>query len=884
MRRVLVAFLLWLPIACGQSVFVNEIHYDNTGTDTGEAIEIAGPAGADVSGWRIVRYNGSVPDAGVVYTAPAATETFAAGTVIPNSTGTGFGFLVIQYPTDGLQNGANDGFALVDAGNRVVQFLCYEGVMTAGGTAPTPENPAAGMTCTDIGVAQLGTSAVGQSLQLTGAGSAYTDFRWAGAAANTFGAANNGQTFTALPSLTLEDVSRQEGNAGTTPFAFTVRLTSASPAEVSFIYFTADGSATAADGDYETTGLNLTMGRIAAGQTSTTITVLVNGDTKPEFDETFTVRLLGAVGATVVRGTATGTILNDDGPPPCESTHAISQVQGPTSTSPIVGRVVVVDGVVTANKFNGFFVQEPDADSDGNPETSEAIFVFTNNANGPAVGSLVCVTGTVTEFATSFSTLTQLTNARTQVMRGGVPLPAPIVLTSEFPHPDGGLDQLERWESMRITAPAFTAASGTTESNFENAAFYAVVQGMLSPFREPGIQAPRGVPSGSTKTIPPIPLFDSNPELVRIDLRGQNQASGPAVTAGQTVRNVVGVLDFNSRGFEIAQDVGVSAEISGPAQYRTVPAATANEITMGHMGLRNYTGAAAQQAKAVRVVRDVLRYPDLLGVTEVSTPAALEGLRDALNAGDSGLRYEAFLGTTGGSQNVGFLVKTSRISITTVPQQILEASMFVDPADGISKRLHDRAPLLLQARAGDFTFTAVMVHLRSLIDVESEVPASLQNNVTEGQRTRMKRRAAAEDLARYLQQRQLADPDERIFVMGDFNAFPFNDGYVDVLGTITGDPVAEHDVVEASGDLVNPNFVNLVATAKVAEEERYSYIFDGSRQVLDHILASQNAAGFVSRLVYARVNAWFPEQLASESTRPERLSDHDPALIYVTVR
>lgn len=884
MRRIFLAVSLWLPLACGQSVFVNEIHYDNTGTDTGESIEIAGPAGTDVSGWRIVRYNGSVPGAGVVYTNPAATETFAVGTVIPDSTGTGFGFLVIQYPADGLQNGANDGFALVDGGNRVVQFLCYEGVMTAGGTAPTAENPAAGMTCTDIGVAQLGTSPVGWSLRLAGTGLVYGDFIWNPAAPNTFGQINTGQVFSSLSPLTLEDVSRQEGNAGTTEFAFPVRLGApAGQGGVNLIFATADGSGTAADGDYKPTGLSLALGRIEPGQMSTTITVLVNGDTKPEFDETFTVRLMGVTGATVVKGTATGTILNDDGPPNCESTHAISQVQGPTATSPLVGRTVVLDGVVTANKFNGFFVQEPDADADGNPETSEGIFVFANNANGPAVGSLVCVTGTVTEFATSFSTLTQLTNARTQVVRSGVALPAPIVLTSEFPHPDGGLDQLERWEGMRITAPAFTATSGTTEAGFESSAFYAVVQGILPPFREPGIQAPRGVPSGSTKTIPPIPLFDSNPELIRIDLRGQNQPQGPAVTAGQTVRNVVGVLDFNSRGFEIAQDADVQAQITGPSTFRAVPAATASEITLGHVALRNYTGAPAQLDKALRMVRDVLRYPDVLGVTEVSALGALRNLASGLNE-QPGLAYEAFLGTTGGAQNVGFLVKTSRITLTGTPQQALESSMFVDPADGISKRLHDRAPLVLQARAGDFAFTAVLVHLRSLIDVESEVPASLQNAVTEGQRTRVKRRLAAEDIARYLQQRQAADPDERLFVMGDFNAFPFSDGYVDVLGTITGDPVPENDVVEASGDLVNPNFVNLVATAKVSEEERYSYIFDGSRQVLDHILASQSGAGFVSRLVYARGNAWFPEQLATDTTRPERVSDHDPALIYVTVR
>ncbi len=47
------------PAGFAQSVFVNEFHYDNASTDTGEAIEIAGPAGTDLAGWTIVLYNGN---------------------------------------------------------------------------------------------------------------------------------------------------------------------------------------------------------------------------------------------------------------------------------------------------------------------------------------------------------------------------------------------------------------------------------------------------------------------------------------------------------------------------------------------------------------------------------------------------------------------------------------------------------------------------------------------------------------------------------------------------------------------------------------------------------------------------------------------------------
>ncbi|MCC6299341.1 MAG: ExeM/NucH family extracellular endonuclease [Anaerolineales bacterium] len=161
------------------TVFINEFHYDNASTDSGEAIEVAGPAGTDLTGWDIVLYNGS---GGVVY------DTDALSGIIPNQQG-GYGTVVLSYPSNGIQNGAPDGIALVDASDTVVQFLSYEGSFTAVG------GPANGLTSTDIGVSQSGSGAAGNSLQLTGSGSTYGNFTWAAEAANTFGAPNTGQTF-----------------------------------------------------------------------------------------------------------------------------------------------------------------------------------------------------------------------------------------------------------------------------------------------------------------------------------------------------------------------------------------------------------------------------------------------------------------------------------------------------------------------------------------------------------------------------------------------------------------------------------------------------------------------------------------------------------------
>ncbi len=174
-------------------VFINEIHYDNTGADVGEGIEIAGPAGTNLACFRIYLYNGAAPGAATVY-----DSVLLAG-VIPDQCN---GFGTLNFPVNlpaQIQNGSNDGMALVynplfpgcglPGLPYVVQVLSYEGVFTAA------SGPAIGMTSTDIGVNEASTTAVGLSLQLTGAGVLYSDFTWATIGAATPGALNNGQTF-----------------------------------------------------------------------------------------------------------------------------------------------------------------------------------------------------------------------------------------------------------------------------------------------------------------------------------------------------------------------------------------------------------------------------------------------------------------------------------------------------------------------------------------------------------------------------------------------------------------------------------------------------------------------------------------------------------------
>ena len=158
-------------------IFINEIHYDNAGTDSGEGFEVAGPAGTDLAGWTMVLYNGSNSE-------PYNTVNLTG--MIPDQDN---GFGTLPFFVAGIQNGAPDGLALVNASSTVVQFLSYEGAITAATGA------AAGLTSANIGVTEGSSTPVGSSLQLGGTGNTYEDFVWAVAAANTFGAINSGQSF-----------------------------------------------------------------------------------------------------------------------------------------------------------------------------------------------------------------------------------------------------------------------------------------------------------------------------------------------------------------------------------------------------------------------------------------------------------------------------------------------------------------------------------------------------------------------------------------------------------------------------------------------------------------------------------------------------------------
>lgn len=715
------------------------------------------------------------------------------------------------------------------------------------------------------------------------------------------------------PVLSVANVALAEGNSGNTAFAFVLSLSEpAGEGGVSFEVSTSDGTATAGS-DY--VAIAATPMSIAEGDDSAGVTVQVIGDTDNEADETFFVDVANVTGALPASLQATGTILSDD-----FNLIPVHDIQGPGGSSPLLGQTVVTSAVVTAVRNNGFFIQMPDAEADADPLTSEGVFVFTGAAPpaAAAVGNRVQVRGEVQEYVPGADPtqppLTELGGpVVVTLLSTGHPLPAPVALTTTFPDPDGDYDQLERLEGMRVTAASLTvntptlgSVSETNATATSNGVFHAVVTGVPRAYREPGVQLPDPLPAGSPAGVP---RWNTNPEVIAVSSRALGGDTAD-VMSGCLVTNATGPLDYTFRRYTIYPEASVQVDCTGVDLPAPALEPGADDVSIASFNMERFfddqndpaigepvlTPVAYQTRldKASMAIRDYLHAPDILAVQEMENLAVLQDLaarigEDAIAAGQPDPQYAAYLeeGNDVGGIDVGYLVSTAEVGAGLPRVQVLgvsqegKATTWIEP-DGDTSLLNDRPPLLLQAQVNfadgrSLPLTAIVVHQRSLNSAEEDSPG--------GERVRAKRQEQAKFLANLVQGRQLADPAERLVVLGDFNAFEFNDGYGDSMGTVTGLPSPdEATVVPGDGaDLVDPDLYDL--TFLNTPDVSYSYAYDGNIQSLDHVLANaalMNAADIATLSVsHARINADFPAVARNATDSPTRLSDHDPTLLLL---
>jgi predicted extracellular nuclease len=898
-------------------VVINEIDYDQSGTDSAEFVELLNVGGATINlaGLELELINGTGGGA-----TPYRTITLPAVDLAPG------GYFVICGDSDQvyscdldvspdsnlIQNGAPDAVALWQ-GDTLVDTVSYEG-----NTAP-PYTEGSGSGLQDYagtsfaGIsrfpdgADTGQNNVDLSLRCITPGAANTadssgcsepgppalvineiDYDQPGSdAAEFIELANVGAAAINLGSLALELVNGSGGGA-TVYKTITLPAVDLAPGE----YFVVCGNATTVaecdldvspdsnliqngapdavalwqggqlidavsyEGDtaapyYEGSGAGLADSG-STGNDFMGISRLPDGfdSNQNNLDLAAACITPGAANTTVTWGcTATGPVLE------------IFEIQGSDAASPVAGSPVrSLGNVVTGVTAGGFFMQTPVDRADGDPLTSDGIFVYTSTAPAVSVGDLVDVAGTVVEYYE----LTEIGSSPVvSVVATGQLLPAPQMLDPSMP---SGLPadppELERFEGMLVQL------SGITSGPSDRFGDAAVVARSERSLREPGIEYP-GVAG--------LPMWDGNPEVFEINPDGLAGQPDLLLFSGQELF-AEGVLSFSYGDYQLLPSnitLGPAPEVLRPVRERAT-----GELTVASQNLLRLLGddtdLTARLSKLSWQIREVLRAPDILALQEVDTVTTLDALAAQIGNDDPTLGYTAYLleGNDPGGIDVGFLVRDTVVVSSLSQLGLSETFDF----DGHTYTTFDRPPLLLTAEyvgpAGvdtgePFPISVLVNHLRSLSNI---------GDAEKGPFVRAKRFEQALRLSEYIQIMQSSDPELRLVVTGDFNAHQFSDGYVDVLGQVTGilDPLG---AMLPGTDVVNPDLSNQIFFLPLAE--RYSYVQVGNGEALDHMLTSAAINPWVTDCQIARGNADAPAALLLDGSTPMRVSDHDAVVVYL---
>ncbi len=891
------------------AAWINEFHYDNTGTDAGEFVEVVLSPGTAAAGYSIVLYNGSNPAAGVTY-GTAQLLTGAAATT--TDLGNGYTAVRIAYPVDGLQNGTADGIALVQSGTTVVEFISYEGGLVAS------NGPAAGMTATTITPSETG-SALNTSIARVGSGDEGSDFTWQLATTATPGAVNTGQTLTGgtpvstpVVSVTASDASATEGTADTgVTFTFTRTgdLTQALTVD-----YTPGG--TAAAGDFTpAVGSSITF---AAGSATAALTLSIVNDTEVEARETVTVSLVdGAAYNLGANATAEAGLLSDDA-----RAVKISEVQGAGAASPIAGQLVSIEAIVVGDFQNGdadngrniggFFVQEEGADWDSNALTSEGVFVF-GGTTDVKVGDKVQVFGTVTEY---FG-LTEISATRIDVVQAGaVANVSSMAVNVSLP------GSLEAYEGMLVKIPQTLVVTELQdlERLGETKLYAAEGDGMAGQVDE----GPDGRPYTYTQTNDPsVAGFAAHEAAIAArsiilddGLNGtwqgiQNPAGGAygtatALQSGDSIQNLTGVLDYGFDFFRVRSVADGQNTFTDTNPRDPTPPDVGGSLTVGSFNVLNYfvtldnggltdigmqpRGAntdfefARQTAKLVDTI--ITLDADVLALVELendfSKPASPEFL-----TGGPAVRAALYLAE---GNAIGYLVEklneasgddvyawvdpgsnfvgTDAISVGFIYKkdvvQIAEGTVVAVDMDAVNNRPTVAVTFEEIATAGEFT--AVANHLKSK-GSGTGVNADQHDGQSASNADRV---LQAERLVEWLGGDPTHTTDADYLLLGDFNSY-YQEDPIDVLREGGFDPLFN---------------------AQTA-----SYVFDGQPGTLDYALANgtlgdqvtgeghwnisadeapaldYNVSVTGAPAAYARPTAWFNGDV------PYRVSDHDAMVV-----
>ena len=586
-------------------------------------------------------------------------------------------------------------------------------------------------------------------------------------------------------------------------------------------------------------------------------------------------------------------------PPPSAPTAAIYQIQGSGSTSPFVGQAVTTSGVVTKVNSNGFFLQDPAGD--GDPATSDGIFVFTGTAPTVSAGQALTVTGKVSEFNvgaatntdTAAHTVTELGSVSSITVTGAGSI-APLVLSFPF----ATQDTMERYEGMLVTL----VGPFTAQQNYFLGRFGEMTLGTGGRLWQPTNAVRPGAQALAMNT-------DNIRRSIVLDDGSTVQNPNPTpylaadntVRAGDTVASITGVIDY---GLTTSADTDPGAYKIHPTQpvtfARSNPRTTAADdvggnIRVGSANVENFfttlddgknlcppsntaddcRGAnnAAEFTRQRNKVADELigMNADAVALMELQNngSVAISNLVGFINARLGANVYAAvpFAATGGGTDaiQVGMIYKPSRLS--------LAGAALSDTA-----AINNRAPMAQTFIAPNGEkFNLIGNHLKSKGCSDFAAgPGDTDQGDLQGC-FNARRVQQADELRTFAARVQSTTGVTDTLLVGDFNAYAQEDPVYDLTSNGFVDQIGRY--------LDKPG----------ANSYGYSYVFNGTSGRLDQALANNTLSPKVTGVTEWHINADEPlvidynlefKQPACPTCNPDyttdspyRASDHDPIVV-----
>ncbi|MGH8926199.1 MAG: ExeM/NucH family extracellular endonuclease [Acidimicrobiia bacterium] len=577
----------------------------------------------------------------------------------------------------------------------------------------------------------------------------------------------------------------------------------------------------------------------------------------------------------------------------------IHAVQGSGGSTPIPNATVTIEGVVVGDfqqsgGLGGFYVQEEDPDQDGDPITSEGIFVF--NSTAVAVGDLVQVTGRASEFGAQ----TQLSSATVLVLDTSPPptqtaVSLPVIAVSD----------LERYEGMLVTFPQDLFIS----EYFNYDRFGEIVVSTARQYQGTHVAEPGAAANAvaAANALARITLDDGsntqNPSFNRHPSGSQFTLTN-TFRGGDILQNLTGILGEGFGRFRIQPTAGAGYINANPRP--TSPAPIAGDIRVASFNVLNFfthldlgpdicgpTGnrecrgadtAEEFERQLAKLVAGIIALDaDVVGIQEMENDIRDD---DGNRAHDAVLSLVESLNAIEGAGTWEWVGVSNHYNNYPVRNEIIYRPSAVTPVGGpvaLADDAFDRTlpgeidpvgrPPLAQTfrrvgeRGSQQPFTVVVNHFKS--KGSSCAPIGDPDTGDGQANCNLTRVAQSHALLDFIA--VLEEDSSGVLVIGDLNSY------------------AMEDPIDA---LVGGGLIELVK--KFEGAGAYSFVFDGQLGYLDSALATQSMSNWVKGLTTFHINADEPDILDYDTTfkppaqdalyepLPYRVSDHDPLIVGIT--